>query len=231
MSPSTQSTVAGPSTVTSAARSASALSNNPMLTFVPWVIFWVVAGPRDWEVACGCSLLTSVLLLMVGSESVKDRPDGRPSISLQPPKLLDAGTTLFFAALVIVGLFADRHSLIGLEKYSQAISSGALFLIVAISLAAGHPFTEQYAKAGLPPEQTESAFFRRMMVTMSGVWAAIFAVMTILGLVAETGITGAGSSDLLNWYIPIGLVVVGLKFNAWYPAVATRSPPSGQRRR
>ena len=96
-----------------------------------------------------------------------------------------------------------------------------------ISIAVGHPFTEQYAKAGLPPEQTETPFFRRMMTTMSGVWAAIFAVMTISGLVAETGISGKGSSDLLNWYVPIGLVVLGLKFNEWYPAIATRSAPGG----
>ncbi len=61
-----------------------------------------------------------------------------------------------------------------------------------------------------------------MMMTMSGVWAAIFAVMAILGLIAETGIAGRGSSDILNWYVPIGLVILGFKFNRWYPAIAFR---------
>ncbi len=119
--------------MTSVTRSANALSNNPMLTFVPWVIFWVVAGPRDWELACGCSLLAAVLLLML---DVAPADDARPQPRLQPPKLLDIGTTLFFLALVIVGLFADRQSLIGLERYSQAISSGALGVIV-LSVARG----------------------------------------------------------------------------------------------
>jgi hypothetical protein len=56
------------------------------------------------------------------------------------------------------------------------------------------------------------------MVLMSGVWAVIFAVMAILGLIAKTGIAGAGSSDLLNWSIPIGLVILGFQFNKWYPS-------------
>jgi hypothetical protein len=60
------------------------------------------------------------------------------------------------------------------------------------------------------------------MVTMSGVWALIFVVMAILGAIAQTGIAGAGSSDWLNWYIPIALLVVGMKFNAWYPSQVRR---------
>lgn len=219
----------------SAPRSSGGLSNNPVLTFVPWIIFWVVAGPRTWEVASGCALLASVLLLLIGLQTgpIVDRAVARSSgagpradsgpIALEAPKILDVGTTLFFVALVIVGLLVDRHSLIGLERYSQAISSAALCLIVVISIAAGHPFTEQYARAGVPREVWHTPLFRRMMITMSTVWAVIFAVMAILGLIAETGVSGAGSSDVLNWYIPIGLVILGFKFNEWYPATVERS--------
>jgi hypothetical protein len=60
--------------------------------------------------------------------------------------------------------------------------------------------------------------FRHMMVTMSSVWAGLFVVMAILGVISQTGVTGAGASDWLNWYIPIALIVLGLKFNEWYPA-------------
>ena len=194
------------------------LSDNPVLTFVPWIIFWVVAGPRTWEVASGCALLASVLLLLVGLDTAP--------IRFQTPKILDIGTAACFLALVIVGLFADRHDLIGLERYSQAISSGALGAIVVISIALRHPFTEQYARDGVPEEVWHTPQFRRMMVTMSAVWAVIFAVMALLGLIAETGLDGAGSSDVLNWYIPIGLVIVGFKFNDWYPAQAQRAFPA-----
>ena len=101
------------------------------------------------------------------------------------PKILDLGTIVFFLVLVIIGLFADRHALIGLERYSQAISSAALGLIVVASIVLGHPFTEQYAREGVPEEVWDTPGFRRTMVLMSGVWAAIFAVMAILGLIAE----------------------------------------------
>jgi hypothetical protein len=119
---------------------------------------------------------------------------------------------------VIIGLIVDRQTLIGLEKYAQAISSAALCLIVLASIALGHPFTEQYARQDVPEEQWHTPLFKRMMLTMSLVWAMIFAVMAVLGLIAQSGITGAGSSKLLNWYIPIALVIVGFKFNSWYPA-------------
>lgn len=205
------------------------LSNNPVLTFVPWVVFWVVAGPRTWEVASGVALLASVVLLVIDLEPTQlvDRAVARSAggaqssqspIRLAPPKILDVGTTVFFLALVIIGFFVPRHDLIGLEKYSQAISSAALCLIVLLSIGLGHPFTEQYARSGVTEEVVRTPLFHRMMVTMSTVWALIFGVMAILGLIAETGISGAGSSDLLNWYIPIGLVIVGFKFNKWYPA-------------
>lgn len=214
------------------------LSNNTAVTFVPWVIFWVVSGPRTWELASGCSLLASVLLLLVevAPADLGDRAAGfaagterasYPPMRLAAPKLLDVGTVLFFFVLTIVGLVADRSSLLFLEKYSQAISSAALCLIVVVSIAAGHPFTEQYAAEKAPPEIAATPAFHRMMVFMSSVWAAIFGVMAILGLIAKTGVTGAGSSAVLNWYIPIGLVVLGFKFNQWYPEFV-RSAHAGQ---
>jgi hypothetical protein len=206
------------------------LSNNPVLSFVPWVIFWVVAGPRNWELGVGCALIASVVLLLVGIDAkpIVDRVVARSAgagprsaavpIRIRPPKILDVGTAVFFLALVIVGAFVDRQTLVVLENYAQAISSGALAVIVVLSIAVGHPFTEQYGREKVPEEQWHTPLFRRTMLIMSGVWALIFVVMAILGAISQTGIAGAGASDWLNWYIPIALIVVGMKFNVWYPS-------------
>jgi hypothetical protein len=206
------------------------LSNNPVLSFVPWVIFWVVAGPRNWELGVGCALIASVVLLLVGIDAkpIVDRavarsagagsPSAAVPIRIRPPKILDVGTAVFFLALVIVGAFVDRQTLVVLENYAQAISSGALAVIVLLSIAVGHPFTEQYGREKVPEEQWHTPLFRRTMLIMSGVWALIFVVMAILGAISQTGIAGAGASDWLNWYIPIALIVVGMKFNVWYPS-------------
>jgi hypothetical protein len=214
------------------------LSNNPVLGFVPWVVFWVVAGPRTWELGAVCALIASVVLLLVGIDAgpLIDRGIARSAdaeafrtspVRFTAPKILDVGTAVFFLALVIAGAILNRQDLITLENYSQAISSGALALIVLLSVAVGHPFTEQYARAMVPPERWHTPLFRHMMVTMSSVWAAIFAVMAILGAVSQTGISGAGSSDWLNWFIPIALIVLGLKFNEWYPARVKAALPHG----
>ncbi len=243
-------TVQAPADQREARKVGGGLSNNPVLTFVPWIIFWIVAGPRTWEVASGCALLASVLLLLLGLETdpIIDRVVARSAgasrassqapTRIKAPKILDLGTSLFFVILVVVGLFVDRQDLIGLESYSQAISSAALGLIVVVSIALGHPFTEQYAREGVPKEQWHTPLFQRMMVTMSTVWAAIFGVMAVLGLVAKSGVGGAGSSDVLNWYIPIGLVIIALSSTSgirlasgsrrpWGAVAIPRSPDRG----
>jgi hypothetical protein len=198
------------------------LSNNPMLSFVPWVIFGVAAGPGTWELGVGCALLASIGLVILDLASGRERT-GSGRVNLRAPKLLDIGTVAFFLALVIVGLIVDRQALIVLEDYAQAISSGALALIVLLSMAVGHPFTEQYAREEVPEEYWHTPVFRRTMFIMSGVWGAIFAAIAIMGAIDQTGVTGAGTSDWFNWYIPIALLIVGFKFNEWYPSQVQKS--------
>lgn len=156
--------------------------------------------------------------------------DGRPPepLKLRAPKILDVGTILFFAAFSIVGAFVDRASLIQLEHYAQAISSGALGLIVLVSIVVGHPFTESYAKESTPREVWSSPTFKRTNLVMSTVWFLIFAVSALLGLLAVTSWARSHSlADWFEWYIPIALVVVGFKFNQWYPAQVRARMASG----
>lgn len=171
--------------------------------FVPWIIFWVVASPSSWEFASGGALLAALILLI-------PTPD-RGSI-----KLLDIASIVFFGALTIAGLILDRDQLSWLEDYSQAISSGALAIVVLGSLAFV-PFTEQYAREQAPREVWDSPLFKQINRMLTLVWGLVFAASAILGVIAQQLDSG---TDWLNWIIPIALIVGAFKFTGWYPDYA-----------
>ncbi|HST38642.1 MAG TPA: hypothetical protein VLK58_04000 [Conexibacter sp.] len=168
--------------------------------FVPWIIFWVVASPSSWEYASGGALLAALILLI-------PTPD-RGSI-----KLLDIASIVFFGALTLAGFVLDRDQLSWLEDYSQAISSGALALVVLGSLAFV-PFTEQYAREQAPREVWESPLFKQVNRMLTLVWGVVFAISAVLGVIAQQVDSG---TDWLNWIFPIALIVGAFKFTAWYP--------------
>ena len=167
--------------------------------FVPWIIFWVVAGPSSWEYAAGGALLAALILMIPSAE--------RGSI-----KMLDVVSVLFFGAMTVAGLVLDRADLDWLEDYSQAISSGVIAIAVLGALA-WVPFTEQYAREQVPREYWQSARFKQVNRVLTLVWGLVFAVSAILGIVAQEVDSG---SSWLNWIIPIALVVGAFKFTAWY---------------
>ena len=72
-------------------------------------------------------------------------------LDLRRLKLLDVPTIAFFAALVIVALVTSRQDVATLDKYSQALSSGALGMIALGAILAGHPSTVDYAKEQARP--------------------------------------------------------------------------------
>ena len=168
--------------------------------FVPWIIFWVVAGPSSWEYAAGGAFLAALILLFPSGD--------RGSI-----KMLDIVSLVFFGALTIAGLFLDRSQLDWLEDYSQAISSGALAIMVLGSLAFV-PFTEQYAREQAPKEVWGTPTFKRINRVLTLVWGLVFAASAVLGVIAEQVDTG---KNWLNWIIPIALIVGAFKFTSWYP--------------
>lgn len=174
--------------------------------FVPWIIFWVVASPSSWEYASGGALIAALILLI-------------PSHDRGSVKLLDVASIVFFGALTVAGLILDRDQLSWLEDYSQAISSGALALVVLGSLAFV-PFTEQYAREQAPREVWESPLFKQVNRMLTLVWGLVFALSAILGVIAQQVDSG---TDWLNWILPIALIVGAFKFTAWYPEQARAS--------
>ncbi len=178
--------------------------SNPLVGFAPWIVFWVVASPSSWEWAALGALLTALILAI-------------PDATRRSPKILDIGTIAFFAVLSVLGAVLDRSDLDWLEDWSQALSSGAL-AVIALGSLAFVPFTEQYARDSTPREYWSSPTFKSVNRVLTLMWGAVFVASAICGVLAEEVDDG---SDLLNWIIPIVLVVGAVKFTAWYPDYVT----------
>jgi hypothetical protein len=208
------------------------LEHSPFLAFAPWIIFWVIGGPSTWETASIAALLAAVLVVAISIEAPRQYPvaaERKPwhGLHLERIKLLDAGTVIFFAALVIVALATSRHSVAQLDKYSQALSSGALGLIALGSIVFGHPFTVDYAKETTPPKLWNTPVFKRINLVLSSVWAVVFLLCAVSGLLAVHA-SAKGTRDWLNWYLPIILIFIGFRLNKRYPAqVRARMQQSG----
>ena len=188
-------------------------------------MFWVIGGPSTWETATIAALLAAIFVaalsvdfrpLVAWATPVPGRPRSRLRLDLSHLKLLDIATIVFFAAFTVAAIVTNRHDVTELDKYSQAISSGALGIIALGSIVFRHPFTVDYAKEETPPSAWHTAVFQRINLVLTATWSAVFLVSAGLGLLAEQNVA-KGWRDWLNWYIPIVLIFLAYRFTKWYP--------------
>ena len=179
------------------------ISQSPVVTFIPWIIFWVVADSRStWEYGALGALVASLVLLA-------------PELRKRKVKMLDAATVVFFAAMTIAGIIVSPHDGAWLDRWANTISSGVLGGLVVVTLPF-RPFTEDYAREQTPPEMWHTPEFRRTNQVITLVWGGVFVGTAICGAIAASS---PSSSDWTNWILPIALIVVGFQFTARYPEV------------
>ncbi|MGW2208336.1 hypothetical protein [Streptomyces sp. NPDC001781] len=171
-----------------------------LLSFAPWIIFGVVAGPSTWEYAALAALIAALVL------SAQDLLHGRV-------RILDAAGIVFFAVLSVMALALNRPDLLWLETYAQVISSGLVAVIAFVSLLYD-PFTAQYARESTPRQYWDSPVFRHINRVLTTCWGVTFALMTASTWLA---VHFPRQDDWLNWVVPVALLVVAVKLTRRYP--------------
>jgi hypothetical protein len=199
------------------------LARNPVVGFIPWILFWVIGGPSTWETAAIAALLAALIVMVLSLDpgptagaATAGQQTPRFRLDVSKIKLLDVATVIFFAGFVVAALVTSRHDVADLDKYSQALSSGALGLIALGSIVFGHPFTIDYAKQTTSPEYWQTPLFKRINLVLSAVWAGVFLLCGVLGVLSVHA-GSKGMRDWLNWYLPIILLFAGFRLNQWYP--------------
>jgi hypothetical protein len=183
------------------------LSQSPIATFIPWIIFWAVAGSKStWEYGAIGALIASLVLL-------------GPDVRKRKVKMLDAATVVFFAAMTIAGIIVSPQDGAWLDRWANTISSGVLGVLVLVTLPF-RPFTEDYAREQTPREIWNTPRFRQTNRLITLVWGAVFVGTAICGAIA---VTSPSTSDWTNWILPIVLIVGAFKFTRWYPERAVVS--------
>ncbi|MEU6478565.1 hypothetical protein ABZ858_17030 [Streptomyces sp. NPDC047017] len=175
-------------------------AGNVFVSFLPWIIFGVVAGPSTWKYAALAALAASLLV------------SGR-DLTHRQWNVLDVTGIVFFAVLCVLALVLDRHTLIWVETYAQVIASLAV-AVVALGSLAFDPFTAQYARRGTPPHLWNTPVFKHVNVVLTAMWGGVFLVMAVLSWLA---IRFPSASDWCNWVVPAVLLVWAVKFTERYP--------------
>jgi hypothetical protein len=131
-------------------------------------------------------------------------------------KVLEIGSLALFGALTFYTLIAAPEWTVATVRLAV---DGGLFLIAAVSLLIGQPFTLQYARESVPQEFWTSPVFFTTNVRITAVWTAAFAVMTAADAAAQY-------VEAIPLWIDIAATiaafVAAVWFTRWYPVVVRR---------
>ena len=185
--------------MTPTATSTTAKGHGIYLALVPWVLFTLLVEHGGLKVAALVALVAASVISLPGMES------GRL-------KALELGAVATFAGIAVLAFTADAQVADWLTHYAREIAAGVLALIAFGSLAST-PFTEQYARESVPERFWSSPEFKATNRALSTLWALVFAAMVPLH-VAAGAIDTTEANALLNWALPIALIVWAAKRTA-----------------
>ena len=172
---------------------------NLVLGFVPFILFAVLMGLSP-DMALWIAFAAAFALGM------------RSFLDTRVLKTLDGGNTALFGLLALYKGFVQPSLSFG--AVLLAVDGGLLTIVIA-SLLLHEPFTLQYAREQVAPEQWSTQAFLRTNYVVTGVWVAALASMTTADAAAT--LTGALS---VTEAATAGLVAlaIALTFSLRYPA-------------
>jgi hypothetical protein len=175
---------------------------NMLLGLAPWILFSMIAervGPDAVGVAA--------LLACLGSLALTIRGSRRTGVTV-----IDAAGVVTFGVLAVIAFLGGHHTdqlLIDFGRGGSAVVLATVMLVSVFTV----PFTEQFAREHVDRRYWGSPVFRAVNRRISLMWAAAIYVMAISHL--TSGYLQHQGSDprnlLLNWVVPIGLVLIGFK--------------------
>lgn len=171
-----------------------------LLAFAPFFVYVTVELIAGTTAGLIAATITSAILLLRDTFN-RDRTI----------KVLELGTFLLFAGLVVYAWFAKPTWSIPQIRLRV---DGGLLLIVLGSMAIGKPFTLQYAREKVAPELWTSPTFIRTNYIITAVWAAAFAIIVLADLalikMPDMPVRRAVVITILALY-------AAAKFTVWYP--------------
>jgi hypothetical protein len=186
------------------------------LSLIPWLLFSVVIHRGGADLAGVAALLAATL---GGVLVIKNAATG--------VKIIDVAGVVTFAGLALA-CYAGGSAVAGwVADYGRGAATFALAVIM-LGSALTVPFTEQYARESVPRQYWDSPVFRSVNRRISALWGALILVMACGHVLAGhlDPVTGTSSSGgpvnlVLNWAVPVVLVLIGIKATSRIADAAT----------
>ncbi len=174
-----------------------------LISFSPWILFGVLAGPSQTQLELAL-LISLIASLVVGYKDLKK-------------KMIVPTVTVIFFSISFVAIFFFHLYVIA--PYLGMISNTVLTLISLGSLAAGMPWTSQYARLEVPEERWNDPGFIRINQVLTGFWGLLF----LSGLIKSIYMfIYPGSLGIFgDAYIWIS-IIIGVVFTVKYPQYAKK---------
>ncbi|MCP4544077.1 MAG: SCP2 sterol-binding domain-containing protein [Chloroflexi bacterium] len=172
-----------------------------ILAFVPWILYWVLAGMGNTTAAILWGLGASLAI-------------NGYRFSMRQVKILDAVSLVFLAVAAFVTLVLHSDMLV---FYGGVLSDATLALMAWGSLIVGNPFTYDYAKEDWDKAFWDNPIFIKTNQIITTVWGMIFTVQALVGGPAMVlGLEGTARIILVA-VIPRSLLAIGIFVSVWFP--------------
>lgn len=187
-----------------------------LVGFAPWIVYWILVGNVPFAAAVLIALAVAAATALVSR------------LSHKPVRTLEFGALATFAVLTVL-TFTTGDAF--MERWLQPLSNLGIFIAALISALIGKPFVREFAEEGRPKEITTSAYFTRITTTLTWIWVAAFAGMTVSSAIppivqGEATIleTRAPLSIACYWLVPFSLLAVAALLSRVLPDRMT--PPA-----
>lgn len=186
-----------------------------ILGLVPWILFAILTQRLGDNQVAFAALISAVAAVGI---AYYQRSGGI--------KIIEAAAVVTFVAVAVIGFVGGES----VDDFLADFARGGTTLILAVVMlvsAVTVPFTEQYARESVDREFWDTPRFHATNRKISLFWGGTLLIMGIGHLVAgavqpqsDPG-EGARSVDLLlNWVVPIVLLVLAVKFTQRTAAAA-----------
>lgn len=166
--------------------------------FAPWIVYWVLVGNVPFPTAVSVALLMAVAVFAIGRASGK------------PGQTLEIGAVATFVLLAVL-TFALSDAF--MARWIQPLSNAGILLAALVGVLIGKPFVREYAAAEQPADVIRTDLFARVTTTLTWIWVAAFAGMTVSSAIppivqrdATILDTKTPLSFLCYWVIPFSLL-------------------------
>ncbi len=178
------------------------------ISALPWILYLALPWlgyPNVGVVAALVAGLFPTLLAKARGHSVK---------------LVDWTMLVFFVVAALATIPGGRSAAL-FTRYNYVIVWVLFSAMAWITIAAGAPFTIQFARESTPREAWNTPLFKRVNLVISTMWGSAFTTNLIVSMMA---LQLPNAATILQIGVPIATIVGAIMFTKRYTAIVRAQP-------